>query len=100
MYDRKIGTLDVKGTYLDNLVFADSVLGNLLTVVQKTSAVSQTIVIVSSDHSWRTNMWRDTDLWSEEEERASKGKFDSRPVLLIHFPASDAGEVRTEPFPE
>jgi hypothetical protein len=100
MYDRKNGTFDVRGTYLDNLVFADNVLGDLLGAIQRTSAVSQTILIVSSDHSWRTNMWRATDLWSEDEERASKGKFDPRPVLLIHFPGSDSDEVWTKPFPE
>lgn len=94
MYDRKTGTSGVRDTYLDNLVFADSVLGNLL------AAVSQTTLIVSSDHSWRVNMWRASDLWSEDEERASKGKFDPRPVLLIHFPGSNAGEVWTNPFPE
>ena len=45
-------------------------------------------------------MWRATDLCSEDEERASKGKFDPRPVLLIHFPGSDSDEVWTKPFPE
>jgi hypothetical protein len=100
MYDRKTGTFGVRGTYLDNLVSADSVLGNLLAVIQRTSAASQTILIVSSDHSWRTNMWRASDMWSKDEERASKSKFDPRPVLLIHFPGYDPGEVRTEPFPE
>jgi hypothetical protein len=100
IYDRKTNTLGVKGSYLDNLALADRTLGDLLDVIQKTAAAPRTTLIVSADHSWRVKMWRPERDWTAEEERASGGKFDPRPFLLIHFPGSDAGEVRTEPFPE
>ncbi|MGB0123889.1 MAG: sulfatase-like hydrolase/transferase [Silvibacterium sp.] len=100
IYDRKTNTLGVRGTYLDNLVLADKTLGSLLDAIQRTAAASRTTVIISSDHSWRVNMWRSDPSWTKEEERASGGRFDTRPVLLIHFPGSDAGELRTEKFPE
>lgn len=45
-------------------------------------------------------MWRGEAGWSAEEERASGGKFDSRPVLLVRFPGQRTGELKTEPFPE
>jgi hypothetical protein len=31
-------------------------------------------------------MWRGNEYWTPEEEQVSQGKFDPRPVFLIHFP--------------
>lgn len=91
IYDRHTGKLGVQGTYLDNLVLADKAIGALLDTIGQTKAASRTIVVISSDHSWRTAMWRRGDpTWSEEEALASRGKFDSRPVLLIHFPENSS----------
>ena len=100
IYDRKTNTLGVRGTYLDNLVLADKTLGGLLEAIQRTAAAPRTTVIISSDHSWRVDTWRNDAAWTKEEERASGGRFDPRPVLMIRFPGSDAGELRTEKFPE
>jgi hypothetical protein len=100
IYDRRTNRLGVKGTYLDNLVLADRTLGTLLGTIQRTEAGARTTLIVSSDHSWRVPMWRPESAWTPEEERASGGRFDPRPFLLIRFPGNNAGEVRTEPFPE
>jgi Sulfatase len=99
IYDRKTGRLGVAGTYLDNLALADKTLGNLLEEIKGTAVANRTTVILSSDHSWRVDMWRVDAAWTAEEERASGGKFDPRPFLLIHFPGENAGEIRTESFP-
>jgi phage shock protein PspC (stress-responsive transcriptional regulator) len=85
-YDRRAHTVRMGGTYLDNLVLADGLFGHLMRQIALTPSAGQTIVIVSSDHSWRVPMWKASMFWSEEEERASGGRFDSRPVLLVHFP--------------
>lgn len=100
IYNRETHTLGVKGTYLDNLVLADKTLGQLLGLIQRTTAASRTTFIISSDHSWRVDMWRVDPSWTLEEQRASKGRFDRRPVLMIHFPGCDSSELRSEPFPE
>jgi hypothetical protein len=100
IYDRKTKTLGAKGTYLDSLVLADETLGRLRDEIARTAAAARTTVVISSDHSWRVDMWRLDPEWTPEEERASSGRFDPRPVLLIHFPREDRGETRTEPFPE
>jgi Sulfatase len=100
IYSRKTGTLGVKGTYLDNLALADKTLENLLEVIQRTAAGPRTTLVVSSDHSWRTYLWRIDPLWTKEETRVSAGRFDPRPVLLIHFPGENVRELRTERFPE
>lgn len=101
IYSRKTHTLGVKGTYLDNLALADRTLKHLLATIHGTPAAGRTILIISSDHSWRVPLWRSGPSWTAEEERATNGgKFDKRPFLLIRFPRQDAGEMRTEAFPE
>lgn len=73
--------------YLGNLILADHALAELRTEIAKTAAASDTILIVSSDHSWRMGLWRGLPDWTQAEERASNhGQFDPRPVLMMHFP--------------
>ena len=75
--------------YLGNLMLADQALAQLRAVIAQTPAARQTVLIVSSDHSWRIPLWRGLRSWTEAEERASDGGvFDQRPVLMVHVPAS------------
>jgi membrane-anchored protein YejM (alkaline phosphatase superfamily) len=99
IYDRQRHTLRSGGTYLDNLVLADDTLGALLKDIDATPSASRTTVIVSSDHSWRIPLWKPAD-WSAEEERASGGRFDDRPVLLIHFPGQNSENDVSSAQPE
>ncbi len=91
IFDRQTHRLCVCGNYLDNLTLADDTLGTLRAEIDKTSLASQTILIVSSDHSWRVPMWRFAPGWSKEEERVSHGIFDDRPVFIVHFPQENVG---------
>ncbi len=100
IYDRKTGTMRASGTYLDNLALSDQVLGELMSSLDATPLASKTTVIVSSDHSWRLAIWRPTALWTKEEEEASRGHFDPRPVLMIHYPGQQAEHDITAPFEE
>jgi hypothetical protein len=100
IYDRRRSILRPGGTYLDRLVLADATLGTLMKEIQATRTASQTTVIVSSDHSWRISLSRNTPVWSSEEERASGGNFDDRPVMLIHFPNQQTSRDFYAPFPE
>jgi hypothetical protein len=100
IYDRQRHLLRSGGTYLDNLVLADDVLGVLMKEIDATPSAGQTTVIVSSDHSWRLPLWRPAEGWSGEEERASEGKFDDRPVLLIHFPRQASSQDVNAALPE
>ncbi len=95
IYDRKNHVVTEGGTYLDNLVLADDTLGVLMQEIDSTSRAGQTTIIVSSDHSWRTPMWNQGGDWSDEEERISGGRFDQRPVLLIHFPGQNSSNEIT-----
>lgn len=75
-----------RADYLGNLVLADRTLAELRAAIAKTAASANTILIVSSDHSWRVQMWRSTADWTRAEQHASKGRFDPRPITLVHFP--------------
>lgn len=89
IYSRARGQISARGTYLDNLVLADKSLGVLRGAIESTPAAANTTLIVSSDHSWRTYLWRGGAAWSPEDERATHGgRFDPRPVLVVHLPDS------------
>jgi hypothetical protein len=97
VYDRRSHILRPSGDYLDNLVLADDTLSVLMKEIDASPAAARTIVLVTSDHSWRVPLWRPLEDWTDEEERASSGKFDDRPVLLVHFPGQKSNrEISTE----
>jgi hypothetical protein len=99
-YNRRSGAMGVPGSYIDNLAVADRTLGQLLQDIDSTKLAGQTILIVSSDHSWRIPMWRPEFDWTKEDESASRGAhFDSRPVIIVHFPAQQNGVQIGRPFP-
>jgi hypothetical protein len=100
IYDRQRHVVRAGGNYLDNLVLADDTLGTLMQQINATPSASQTTVIVTSDHSWRIPLWKPADGWSEEEQRVSGGRFDTRPVLLVHFPEQSSGQDVQSPTTE
>jgi hypothetical protein len=98
IYDRVHHRIREHGTYLDNLVLADQSLAELRDVLQATPAAASTTLIVSSDHSWRTWVWKPFPDWSEQEESATHGGvFDPRPVLMVSLPNSDSPQVVAKP---
>ena len=99
-YDRKTGRIGASGSYIDNLAMADRVLGLLMADLAKTGDAQQTTVILSSDHSWRVWLWRNTFGWTREDELASgHGHFDPRPMLMIRFPGQNAPKEISHPVP-
>jgi Sulfatase len=98
IYDRKLGRQRATGSYIDNLALADKSLAELMGILNSTPLAQKTTVIVCSDHSWRVPMWRSTAVWTEEDEAASHGRFDPRPVLMIHFPGQQEGRDVNVPY--
>jgi Sulfatase len=98
IYDRRPGKHRVTGTYIDNLALADHTLSQLMATLNATPLANKTAVIVCSDHSWRVPLWRPTPQWSKEEEIASQGRFDQRPVLMIHYPGQQSERDVNAPF--
>ena len=85
IYDRTSGRIRLGGSYLDNLVLADKTLGDVMTAMNESPAAKSTILIVSSDHSMRVPKWRGGGSWTAEDERVFGKRFDTRPVLMVHF---------------
>jgi membrane-anchored protein YejM (alkaline phosphatase superfamily) len=96
VYDRAAQRIRHGGSYLDNLALADRDLQDLLDALRASKLDRHTIVIVCSDHSWRIPLWRGAAWWTKEDEKAAKGGFDPRPVLLVHFPAQQHGVAVSE----
>jgi hypothetical protein len=88
------------GVYIDNLALADKSLGELLRTLAGTAMAAKATVIVCSDHSWRVPMWRSTPIWTKQDEAASHGRFDPRPVLMIHFPGQQTEQDVVRPYDE
>jgi hypothetical protein len=70
--------------YLDNLTLADIVLGKFLAILKASPRWQDTSIIVQGDHSWRVPLWESLPAWTDEDDAASHGIFDTRPGLLIH----------------
>jgi hypothetical protein len=101
IYDRRTNRLRTGGSYLDNLVLADQAAATLLSEIDATPAACRTTLIVSSDHSFRIALWKATaGGWTEEDEAATGGHFDDRPVLMIRFPGQTSGSGISASFDE
>ncbi len=99
-YDRKTGKVAIGGSYIDNLALADRSLGDLLQALGTTQSADETTLIVSSDHSWRVDIWRNGFGWTKEDELASEhGHFDLRPTLIVRFPGETAPADVARPIP-
>jgi Sulfatase len=100
IYDRETHKFRNGGDYLDNLVLTDEVIGRLRSLIEQSPSAQQTILIVSSDHSWRVPMYQNREGWTKEEQAATQGRFDSRPVLLVHFPGQTERTEVDKPIPQ
>lgn len=99
IYHRTTGQISPGGSYIDNMALSDKTLATLNAALEGTRSAQMTTLIVSSDHSWRVPLWRNAIGWTPEDEKASQGKFDPRPVLMVHLPGQDTPIVIGQPFP-
>jgi len=98
VWDRRTGKHALGGSYLDSLDLSDRILGKILDKLEAQPRWAETTLIVHGDHSWRTQMWRPLPGWSAEDERISHGgRFDPRPLLLIHSPGQRSPQTVATP---
>ena len=99
-YNRNTGRIGPGGTYIDNLALSDRILGHILAEIAQSPDAGRTTLILSSDHSWRTWLWRGRFDWTPEEEAASRhGYFDPRPMLMVRFPGQTTPDTVSRPVP-
>jgi hypothetical protein len=87
------------GSYLDNLALADRELGRILNVLRTSPRWKDTTLIVEGDHGWRINLWKDQPAWTEEDDAASRGVFDTRPAVIIHAAGQTGPETNQSAWP-
>ena len=83
-YDRMKNAIDVDGPagYLDGVALADRALGLLRERIERAGLWDHTAVIVSADHGWRTNLWRNTAEWNATDEDLSHIDTSGVPFIL------------------
>lgn len=99
-YNRVTKQLDdsTSHSYIDNLALADRTLGTFMTILQRSARWQKTSVVICSDHSWRVHMWAHHKFWTAEDEAASQGKFDPRPMLIVHVAGQTSTATVDAPF--
>jgi hypothetical protein len=87
-YDRKKKAFSTKHTsYIDNLALADRYLAHIRHLLEQKNQWDTSTIVVMGDHSWRTTqIWKDSMTWTDEDQSASRGEFDPRPVYIVKLP--------------
>ncbi|HMB29959.1 MAG TPA: sulfatase-like hydrolase/transferase [Blastocatellia bacterium] len=85
LYDRRKGDFTFEGgsNYFDNLALVDRTFGDLRRSMERAGLWDDTVVLVSSDHWWRTDIWTKNQSWTKEEQAVlSKGPDYHVPFML------------------
>jgi hypothetical protein len=88
-------TTNCDSSYLDNLALADIMLGKFMAILKASPRWQDTTVIVEGDHSWRTELWDSLPAWTDEDDAASRGVFDTRPAVIIHQAAQTTPQTES-----
>jgi hypothetical protein len=85
LYDRRKGDFTFEGgcNYFDNLELVDRTFGDLRRSMERAGLWDDTVVLVSADHWWRTEIWPKNQSWTKEEQAVmSKGADYHVPFML------------------
>ncbi len=101
IYDRRTGAFATNGgSYIDNLALADQYLGHVYQLLKQRDAWDSSTVLIMGDHSWRTQFWAGSSMWTAEEQTASQGgQFDDRPAYIVKMPEQNQAARIETPFP-
>ncbi len=91
IYDRekrRFSDLDGR-SYLDNTALADHALGEVTQAIKRAGLASETALIVSADHGWRTGYWSHAPNWTAEEQRASENLDSLGIPFLVKLPGQE-----------
>jgi len=88
IYDSQQGSLSAtdSATYLDNLVLADRVLSDLMDAVRRQGGLDNTAFLITSDHSFRPEVWDHRETWELEAPEVRAHPKDPRVLFLFHDP--------------
>jgi hypothetical protein len=99
-YDRlrKEYRYDNRCNYFDSLALVDRTLGELRQVLESAGLWDKTTVLVSTDHWWRINIWRNEGRWTPEEAAVSGNQIDNRIPFLLKLKNQREGMIYDRPF--
>ncbi|HXG92277.1 MAG TPA: sulfatase-like hydrolase/transferase [Blastocatellia bacterium] len=85
VYNRRTEDFDLSGagSYLDNLRLADRALGELRQSMEDAGIWDDTIVLVTSDHWWKTDYWQQTYMWAKADDEFLLRETDHRVPFLL-----------------
>jgi len=91
---------EAPASYIDNLALADRFLGEVEETLRSKQKWDQATIVIMGDHSWRTQqLWRESSVWTPEDEIASHhGQFDPRPAYLVKLPNQHTPTHIDQPF--
>jgi hypothetical protein len=95
--------LEAESSYLDNLALADRALGELRRHMESAGVWDDAIVLVTSDHWWRADIWRgmkrsEQHRWTAEDESVFTAEIDQRVPYLLKLPRQITGLSYELPF--
>jgi hypothetical protein len=83
--------------YIDNLALADKTLGDLRRLMEQLGEWDRSTVLISGDHPYRTEMWKDSSIWTEEMARLTGSRRYPYVPFFLKLPGQHSGvEYRTE----
>lgn len=94
IYDRATGRMATSRqySYLDNLALTDISFGIIRRAMEQAGTWQSSTVIVTADHSWRTDeVWKISIGWTEEDQRTVAGR---QPDHRVPFMVKLAGPER------
>jgi hypothetical protein len=85
IYKRDTDEFQVTGesSYLDNLRLVDRTLGELRRVMEESGMWENTHVLLTSDHWWRSSIWRVLGPWTNEDADTLKSDDDHRVPFML-----------------
>jgi sulfatase-like protein len=85
LYDRRKDDFNIDGgcNYFDNLELVDRTFGDLRHSMERAGLWDDTVVLVSSDHWWRTEIWPKNQSWTKEEQAVMSKDADYRVPFML-----------------
>ncbi|MFY9611122.1 MAG: sulfatase-like hydrolase/transferase, partial [Blastocatellia bacterium] len=85
IYRRDTDEFEVKGesSYVDNLRLIDRTVGELRRVMEDSGTWENTYVLLTSDHWWRSSIWRSIGPWTSEDAATFKSESDHRVPFIL-----------------
>jgi hypothetical protein len=104
IFNRLSNEFDASGdkSYLDGLKLVDNTIGELRRTMENSGLWEDAVVVVSSDHWWRGDLWRymresRARSWNAEDESAFSG-IDERVPFMVKLPRQQSSIDYTHEF--